>query len=240
MRMTHASGRLQARIPERTAASVEAPSGLLQHNQPSGQRALIYIPETSVQPEPMPVVVMLHGAGGTARHSMDLVREHADQLGFILLAPTSQGSTWDLVGRRSFGADVSALDALLEEVFATYRPDPARVAIAGFSDGGSYALSLGLVNGNLFTHIVAFSPGFMAPPEINGRPAIFMSHGLEDPVLPIEACSRRIAAQLRQRGLEPTYLEFPDGHTVPSSIAFSAFETFTGEHEAATAQPSAD
>ncbi len=35
----------------------------------------------------------------------------------------------------------------------------------GFSDGASYALSLGVPNGDLFTHIVAFSPGFMRLPD---------------------------------------------------------------------------
>lgn len=40
---------------------------------------------------------------------------------------------------------------------------------AGFSDGASYALSLGLPNGNLFSHIVAFSPGFMRAPTLVRR-----------------------------------------------------------------------
>jgi len=33
----------------------------------------------------------------------------------------------------------------------------------GFSDGASYALSVGITNGDLFTHVIAFSPGFVAP-----------------------------------------------------------------------------
>jgi len=52
------------------------------------------------------------------------------------------------------------------------------VAIQGFSDGASYALSLGLTNGDLFTHVIAFSPGFAAPAEQRGRPRIYVSHGV--------------------------------------------------------------
>ena len=219
------SGRLLARPLKEPISS--APSGLLPHNQPSGKKALLYVPERRMNSESMPMVVMLHGAGGAARQSIDLVRDHADRLNFILLAPASEERTWDLVSRGSFGPDVAAIDSLLEEVFASYLVDPARVAVAGFSDGASYALSLGLTNGDLFSDIVAFSPGFMAPREMNGRPAVFISHGLEDPVLPIKSCSRRIAAQLRTRGLKPGYVEFPDGHTVPHSVASSAFERFT-------------
>ena len=52
-------------------------------------------------------------------------------------------------------------DEALVRVFATYPVDPTHLAISGFSDGASYALSLGLANADLFTHIVAFSPGFV-------------------------------------------------------------------------------
>ena len=43
---------------------------------------------------------------------------------------------------------------------------------SGFSDGASYALSLGAANGDLFTHIAAFSPGFMRPPVSVGGCAL--------------------------------------------------------------------
>jgi poly(3-hydroxybutyrate) depolymerase len=46
--------------------------------------------------------------------------------------------------------------------------DPQRICVSGFSDGASYALSLGLANGDLFTHVAAFSPGFMRPPCTQG------------------------------------------------------------------------
>jgi phospholipase/carboxylesterase len=59
------------------------------------------------------------------------------------------------------------------------------LAVEGFSDGASYALSIGLTNGDLFTHVVAFSPGFASPVAYTGKPPVFVSHGTHDEVLPI-------------------------------------------------------
>lgn len=47
----------------------------------------------------------------------------------------------------------------LAKVFQEYTVDPTHLAIAGFSDGASYSISLGVCNGFLFTHIIGFSPG---------------------------------------------------------------------------------
>jgi predicted esterase len=100
--------------------------------------------------------------------------------------------------------------------------DPARVIAAGFSDGATYALSLGLANGALFQRVMAFSPGFATLEEPEGSPRIFISHGRRDPVLPVEACSRRIVRALREVGYDVTYREFDGAHTVPEEVARDA------------------
>jgi predicted esterase len=41
----------------------------------------------------------------------------------------------------------------LSFVFDAYPVDPERIAVSGFSDGASYALSLGLINGTLFSQV---------------------------------------------------------------------------------------
>jgi phospholipase/carboxylesterase len=99
--------------------------------------------------------------------------------------------------------------------FDRYRVVKDRLAVGGFSDGASYALSLGVMNGDLFTHVLAFSPGFFRALEPHGRPRIYISHGTRDRVLPIDPCSRRIVGQLKRAGCEVTYKEFNGGHTVP-------------------------
>jgi len=107
--------------------------------------------------------------------------------------------------------------------------DTRRLAITGFSDGASYGLSLGLTNGDLFTHLIAFSPGFMAPTTRRGKPPVFVSHGTRDRVLPIERCSRRIVPQLDRAGYRVRYREFDGPHTVPASIAREALHWFSSD-----------
>jgi predicted esterase len=168
---------------------------------------------------------MLHGAGGEAAHAMALVRDVAAARGVVVLAPASRGPTWDVI-RGGYGPDVAALDRALAGLFERLAIDPARIAVGGFSDGGSYALCLGLANGDLFVDVLAFSPGFAAPAVMTGRPRIFISHGDRDEVLPVERCGRRLAQALGEGGYEVAYREFAGGHAVPPEMVADAIDRF--------------
>ena len=184
-------------------------------------RALRYVPATYRPDRPAPLAVMLHGAGGSAEQGLSLLRAAADAAGIVLLAPAARQATWDLlVG--GFGPDVERIDAMLGDTLTRCAIDPARVAIGGFSDGASYALSLGLGNGDLFSHVIAFSPGFMAPARSVGRPRCYVSHGIRDAVLPIARCSRRIVPALERAGHDVRYREFDGPHVVPADLAREA------------------
>lgn len=139
----------------------------------------------------------------------------------MLLAPQSQAVTWDMIAG-GWGPDMQFIGRAMAHVAAHIRIDPARVVVGGFSDGASYALSLGLANGSLFRAILAFSPGFVAPPRTEGRPGIYVSHGTEDRVLPIERCSRHLVPWLRAAGYDVRYREFTGGHIVPPGKASEA------------------
>ncbi len=188
---------------------------------------LIHVPPGYDAANPAPLVIMLHGAGGRADQMMPLLTPLAEEHGFLLAAPDSRGRTWDVI-LDSFGPDVRAIDAMLAQIFARWSVDPARVAVGGFSDGASYALSLGLINGDLFREVLAFSPGFMAPTILRDRPRFYISHGSDDPVLPINRTSRRIVPQLQEAGYEVRYHEFDGGHTVPPEIARESVDWFLG------------
>ena len=170
---------------------------------------LLLVPE-GVRPG-APLVVWFHGAGGHAARSAPTVRTAAAGVGALVLLPSSAGSTWDLLTGRT-GADVEPLDAALGHVLTTY--DVGRVAFAGFSDGASYALSLGLANGELVEAVLAFSPGFVSPPSLAGRPRCWVAHGTADTVLPVDRCGRRVVALLERQGCAVHYEEFDGGHVV--------------------------
>jgi phospholipase/carboxylesterase len=217
-------GRLTAR-PLAADRPPDAPRGL--HGLELGARrdGLVFVPQSYGPDRPMPLLVVLHGAGGEARQLMDLVAGRAEARGLLILSPDSRGRTWDAI-LGGFGPDVAFIDDALGHIFARYAVKPDRIAIGGFSDGASYALSLGITNGVLFSDILAFSPGFAAPDEAHGLPRIFISHGERDEVLPIERCSRRLVPRLRAGGYDVDYREFPDGHIVPDAMVDAALDRF--------------
>jgi predicted esterase len=210
-------GRLTARpkVSNSTAAPGTRPLGLERTRD-----AILHVPPTTGRAS-LPLFVLFHGAGGSGERLLRRFTSNADEAGVAMLAPDSRASTWDAIGG-SFHRDVTFIDRALNRVFDSAAIDPSRIVAGGFSDGATYALSLGLINGDLFRRIVAFSPGFIVHPSVQGKPQIFVSHGTADAILPIDRCSRVIVPALRRRGYEVTFREFEGGHEIPAEIAREA------------------
>jgi predicted esterase len=210
--------RLRARPKTGVAASLKSgPIGL----GDSERDGLIQVP-SRLTAGPAPVLLLLHGATQGAARILSRIGPAADQAGLVVVVPDSRGRTWDAI-RDDFGVDVQFIDRVLEHVFARLPVDPRRLAIGGFSDGASYALSLGLANGDLFPSVVAFSPGFVIGAPAQGRPRFYVSHGTNDQILPIDRCSRVIVPRLRSGGYDVTFREFEGRHEVPPDVAIEGF-----------------
>lgn len=181
----------------------------------------LYVPPQSRNAYPL--MLLLHGAHGAGERIERRLQDLADRYGFIIVAPDSRGATWD-VTRGDLGPDVEFIDGALREVFSRYPIDPARVAVAGFSDGASYALTIGVMNGHLFTHVIAFSPGFIAAEYGQGMPPIFISHGADDEILPVERTSQHLVPALRKNGYRVRFRQFDGPHTIPPEVAQEAVE----------------
>jgi predicted esterase len=208
-----AAGRLTAR-PRANNATTAAGAKALALDR--GRDAILHVPASAAS-VPLPLLVLFHGAGGGGERLLRRFASEADAAGVAVLAPDSRSSTWDAIGG-SFGRDVLFVNRALERVFETVSIDPLRVAAGGFSDGASYALSLGLINGDLFRRVVALSPGFLVDGPVQGQPRIFISHGTADQILPINRCSRVIVPALRRRGYDVIFREFEGGHEMPDEI----------------------
>jgi len=216
-----ADGREDARLTARprNGITTSAASGAL--GLARGRDAVLHLPAKA--PEgPLPLIVFLHGATQAGAGMLRRVGPIADETGVAVLAPDSRDGTWDAI-RGTFGDDIAFLDRALEWVFARVAVDRSRVAIGGFSDGASYAISLGLANGDLFPHVAAFSPGFVIPAPAHGRPRFFISHGTSDQILPIDRCSRVIVPRLRSRGYDVTFREFEGRHEMPTEVLRAGF-----------------
>ena len=187
---------------------------------------LLYVPLDHSWDTPAPLFVALHGAGGSASNWASYP-DRAESRGMVFLAPESRAPTWDLSSGGEFGPDVEFLDRALQHTFERCRIDPTHVALGGFSDGASYTLSLGVSNGDLFSHLVAYSPGYFRPaPPLIGKPPIYISHGTEDSVLPVFNTRESIVPNLRDAEYDVTYLEFEGDHEVPPEISESALDWF--------------
>ena len=213
--------------PPQSAPAVQPPAPGRQMLGVEAERdAMLYLP--AGREADLPLLVLLHGAGGDAAGGLSLLEALADEYGIALLAPASRGSTWDAVGRSRYGADVEVIDRALEKVFTTVPVDPEKIAVGGFSDGASYALGLGLANGGLFHRILAFSPGFIPSGPRSGKPFVFVSHGDADDVLPRRNTSARLVPELREDGYDVEYVEFSGGHAVPPVIARQGLDWLQG------------
>jgi len=231
------SGKLQSRpnsFTSRTTSSSRITSGLYALPSLESKRSgLLYVPKSYKATTPTSLILMLHGAGCEAKHGIDPLLNYADENNFILVAPKSKESTWDCIRHKKYGEDVAYIDKVLSYIFEYFNINFHQIAIEGFSDGATYALSLGFVNRDLFTSIMAFSPGYIFFPSgtsldtLEARtttPRIFFSHGTHDQVLHIDYCSRRITKNLKRCGFDHCYFEFKGGHTITSGCIDEALK----------------
>ena len=218
-------GRLKARPKNRTDHAQDARATPLGSSSVGKQislgldrdrDAILQLPKSTTN-SPLPLLVFLHGATQSADDMFWYLDSAPDEAGVAILAPNARDTTWDAI-TDSFGPDVEFINRALERVFEIVAIDSARVAVGGFSDGATYAISLGLINGDLFKRVLACSPGFVMDSTAQGKPDFFISHGTRDHILPIDRCGRRVAADLKARGYEVTFREFNGDHEIPAEV----------------------
>ena len=199
------------------AGATQSSAGVTNLSFEHDRNAVLFLPQRAAQ-GPVPLVLMLHGATQNPQIMFDYLGTAPEEAGVAVLAPKSLDTTWDAMGG-GFGEDVDFLSTALDRVFASAAIDLARISIGGFSDGASYAVSLGIINGDLFRSVAAFSPGYVIDGMAHGKPRVFISHGKQDHILPIDTCGRRVAAGLIARGYDVTFREFEGDHEIPANVA---------------------
>jgi phospholipase/carboxylesterase len=224
-----ADGRLTARpSAARKPSDRRGEFSLAEFPQP-----LVFVPDSVDAKKPAPMILLLHGAGQRSERLVTRIMPAAQARGVIILAPKSASTTWDIIrsfrgDKVDFSEDGQRLNASLSALFAQYTIDTKHVAIGGFSDGASYALSLGPRNQDLFTHIMGFSPGGLIPFPDEARAKLFVSHGRQDQILSFTNSSLNIVPLMKRRGFNVRFEAFDDKHVFREEEITKAMDWFLG------------
>ena len=222
--------RITPKSPEPIA---ELPTGLvwIEHGR---QRAALFTPDEIDPGRRYPLLAVLHGAGRREELLMKAYRDEAERRQALFLVPRSFHPTWDLITAATQGAAASAADGApsgrpdldffeyaYDLIFRRYPIDAGRLGLVGYSDGASYALSVGLSNPELFRAVMGWAAGFVAIENDAAapgtrRPAVLVEYGTHDELFPFEQVAVPMREQLEAFGCDVTFRVDQGGRHWPS------------------------
>ena len=176
----------------------------------------LYVPESYDASRAWPLVVALHGGSGNGRDFLWTWVREARSRGYLLLAPSSAGPTWD-------ESDDRGLGEILAWLHRRYRLARERVLLTGLSDGATFALVFGLAHPEVYRALAPCCGVFHPVGLDNGNlerardVPIYLVHGAQDFLFPVQYAhmTRDI---LTGAGADLTYREIADlSHTYPRS-----------------------
>ncbi len=197
--------------------------------------------ELATGAEPRGTVIWMHGLGADGWDFVPIVRElplaedlelrfvfpHAPVRPVTINGGQEMRAWYDIrqndIARLPDEAGIRESQALVEALIAreTQRGIPAeRIVLAGFSQGGAIALQTGLRHREKLAGIVALSTYLPLQESLDAEagPAnkatpIFMAHGTQDPVIPVQLADASRKA-LDQRGYRIDWQVWPIPHAV--------------------------
>ncbi len=144
---------------------------------------------------PIPVVMFLHGAGGSGAGTMrntGMVNRILER-GYAVIAPTAevghgQGGHWNFQGAAQGRDELAFLTEVMADATARFNVDPTRSILAGFSVGGSMTSYIACEAPDAFSAFAPISGSFWEPmPEACAGPVrLLHTHGWSDGTVPLE------------------------------------------------------
>jgi poly(3-hydroxybutyrate) depolymerase len=185
-----------------------------------------YVPKAYNGSKPFPLIIALHGLGGTEDSFFDGygagLPPLAESHGYILAAPLGyrvDGSYgWGLgnppadpVTQRTQDFSEQDVMQVLQRMRQLYRIDDSRIYLMGHSMGGIGTWKIAPKYPEIWAAIAPIS-GNGAPAtleKLRSVPEIII-HGDADPTVPVNG-SRTMVAKLKELGVEHKYIEVPGG-----------------------------
>ncbi len=172
-----------------------------------------------------PLVTVLHGAGRQDEALVKTFRDEAEARQAFFLIPRSEGPTWDLIASEG-RPDLDFLEYAYDLIYRRFPIDPLRQVLMGYSDGASYALSVGLCNSTMFSALIGWALGFVVldPPTAEQfaksipepRPRIYLEHGTHDQLFDFHGVAIPNRDRLQQAGFDVTFSIDEGGRHWPS------------------------
>lgn len=163
----------------------------------------LFVPEEVTKGKPLPLVVALHGAGGSENlffeaYGNGLIVQMCKERGWLLVAPRS--------GYLIFNMPV---EAIVTEVAKLYPVDKSKVFVVGHSMGAAQAIGAAQENPGLFAGVAALGgSGKVNSTEKLKNVPIFVGVGDSDLALEM---ARRLHKFLKNGGVKQLqYREYPD------------------------------
>jgi predicted peptidase len=122
----------------------------------------LYVPAPYDGKTALPLIVALHGTGGTEatlfeKYGDGAIKRAAEKHGVLLVSPQGRGTT------EYYGIGETDVLSVIADVQSRYRVDPDRISITGHSMGGTGAARLALQHPDLFAGAAPLAPAFSHP-----------------------------------------------------------------------------
>ncbi|CAN5886261.1 PHB depolymerase family esterase [soil metagenome] len=181
-------------------------------------RLRVHVPDVYDGRKPLPMVLVLHGSGGSGAEFLDKAgwAREAEQSGFLVMAPDAlperprldsnpllNPRRWNSgqlkQGPRTRIDDATALVEMIDLIGRFWRIDRDRIFAVGHSNGGSMAFRLAVEHSERFAAIASVA-GIPWQPELApARPLpTFFLMGTADPILPLQGGKSVLPWEVRE------------------------------------------
>lgn len=202
----------------------EPPTGFVRLEQ--GAASAVLLTPDEIDPDRRyPMFTILHGAGRQDEALAKGYKNEPDERQAFFLIPRSVEPTWDLIASDG-RPDLDFLEYAYDLIYRRFPIDPLQQVLVGYSDGASYAMSVGLSNSTMFSALIGWAAGFIVldPPTAEQfqvaipepRPRIYLEYGTHDELFDYHSVAIPTRDRLQQAGFDVTFSTDEGGRHWPS------------------------